>query len=57
MNDEKDNPDQPMREIGDVKKMKDYPETKSNYSRPTLDKDLKKLVVKYGKRSKGRPRK
>lgn len=57
MNDEKDNPDQPMREIGDFKKMKDYPETKSKYSRPTLDKDLKKLVVKYGKRTKGRPRK
>jgi hypothetical protein len=57
MNKEEDNPDQPMREVGDFKKMKDYPETKSKYSRPTLDKDLKKLVVKYGKRSKGRPRK
>ncbi len=57
MNKEEDNPDEPMRDVGDFKKMKDYPETKPKYTIPKLDKNLKDLVVKYGKRSKGRPRK
>lgn len=57
MNKEEDNPDEPMRDVGNFKKMKDYPETKPKYTVPKLDKKLKGLVVKYGKRSKGRPRK
>lgn len=57
MNKEEDNPDQPMRSVGNFKKMKDYPETKAKYTFPKLSNDTKKLVIRYGKRLKGRPRK
>jgi hypothetical protein len=57
MNKEKDNPDEPMSDVEDFKKMVDYPEKKKNYKQPKLSPDLKKLVIKYGKKGRGRPRK
>jgi hypothetical protein len=57
MNNEKDDPDQQMTPIDKFEKMVDYPETKVKYSVPTLPKDLQKLVVKYGRVGRGRPRK
>ena len=58
MNKSEDDPTEPMRPIKDFKKMVDYPETKAKYTMPKLTPELKKLVVKYGKkRGRGRPRK
>lgn len=52
MNDEKDNPDQPMEEVSDYKKLMDYKETKVNYTQPKLDKEDKKITVKIEKTEK-----
>lgn len=52
MNDEKDNPDQPMEEVSDYKKMMDYKETKVKYTQPKLGKEDKKITVKLEKTEK-----
>ncbi len=57
MNPEKDDPDQPMTPVDKFEKMVDYPETKVKYTVPKLPNDLQKLVVKYGRVGRGRPRK
>jgi hypothetical protein len=46
-----------MEEVGEIKRMVDYPETKQSYTYPKLPKELHKLVIKYGKKARGRPRK
>jgi len=57
MNDEKDNPDQPMREIGKFDRLIDYKSKKPDYKPPTLPKNLQKLVIKYTKAGKQRKNK
>ena len=52
MNKEVDDPTQPMRPIGDFKKMVDYPSKKPDYTPPKLPKNLQKLVIKYSKKGK-----
>ncbi len=54
MNDEKDNPDQPMREVGKFETQLQHKSPKPSYSPPTLPKNLQKLVIKYTKGGKQR---
>ena len=54
MNDEEDDPTQPMKEVGKFEKLVDYKVKKPNYKPPTLPEKLQKLVVKYTKRGKTR---
>ena len=52
MNDEKDNPDQPMEEVSDYKKLMDYGLTKVKYKQPKLNKEDKKITIKLDKTEK-----
>ena len=52
MNEEIDNPDQPMREVGKFKKLSDYEETKVKYIQPKLSKEDSKLKIKIDKTEK-----
>ena len=54
MNDEIDDPNQPMREVGKFTKLTDYKSKKPDYKPPTLPKNLQKLVIKYTKGGKNR---
>ena len=54
MNDENDDPTQPMRPVGKTDKLIDYKSKKPSYKPPTLPKNLQKLVIKYTKRGKSR---
>jgi hypothetical protein len=54
MNDEKDDPTQPMRPMGKTEKQIDYKSKKPSYEPPKLPKNLQKLVIKYTKGGKAR---
>jgi len=54
MNDEKDNPDQPMRAVGKFETQVQHKSPKPSYTPPTLPKNLQKLVVKYTKGGKAK---
>jgi len=54
MNDEKDNPDQPMRAVGKFETQVQHKSPKPSYTPPTLPKNLQKLVIKYTKGGKAR---
>lgn len=49
MNDEKDDPTQPMAVVEKIKKQVDYDSKKPNYKPPQLPKNLQKLVIKLKK--------
>lgn len=54
MNDSKDDPTEPMREVGKIEKQSDHKIKKPSYEPPKLPKNLQKLVVKYTKGGKAR---
>ncbi len=54
MNDEKDNPDQPMRAVGKFETQVQHKSPKPSYTPPTLPKNLQKLVIKYTKGGKAK---
>lgn len=54
MNDEKDNPDQPMRAVGKFETQVQHKSPKPSYTPPTLPKNLQKLVIKYTKAGKAK---
>ena len=54
MNDEKDNPDQPMRAVGKFETQVQHKSPKPSYKPPTLPKNLQKLVIKYTKGGKAK---
>jgi len=54
MNDEKDNPDQPMRAVGKFETQLQHKSPKPSYTPPTLPKNLQKLVIKYTKGGKAK---